>query len=757
MRRSRQRLRRREHPKTAQRRASVAPPQQQQAEPQPHEVIAMQRAYGNRRTQALLQRATDGDKAELQQALYGLDMMLHYGPTKATVLKSVPSQYREAIQGVNVANTNRQGFAEDQAEALQALQERYAEWGLLGELLLGMYSDELVLRERIARQTKAVKYWRVAYPAIQALLSDCDAAGISTHNTRLKVDDLHHKIIDKLPELVTAQQGTLPEGVELVETYQTAKQTAAELEDWYTKSKDALGNGLKAYKARDIQLKLEGEDPLVWEGKAIKALKVLKAATDSPQAWSDAIKDIQEGKTVKGGVGVAAAAKDLLGDVVLPVANFGVSVTERLQEAKYASMGGDALEMVDDFAASAQRLNKLKSGLASLEKGLGTFGAVVDVVGGVMALSEGINTNSYEGIVGGSLSLTQGVIGAADLALGTSVGTVAAPFFVAAQIMAHIVGETVKMYGALHVADMKDALQDMVLRAKFAGESTNAFMMAAGQRDALDASGSTNPVDRDLRDSYEKLASNKAASMAHSVHRFVSSFYEGTLGNYDVIVQSFDQGVGGTGEGRRVLDQLAAFADTAKDVSGKANGTEALINLGGQLSGMLPRILTGVQYVVQTVQGVEADIQTVDFFSPDQQHDSLELSAEWEYAEGGEMKLYWHPADFSVQSPVNDKPYQQKVYDRHKGQRLDSIKGIPINIRVKVINGTAVLRVRDGELQQVVFEQADDIAYAAMGYRKLTGAGAGLDNPTAADAMAKQIAAHLLKTPLPTSADVTNN
>lgn len=747
MRRSRQRLRRRERPQATTQRASTAPLQHQET-PQPHQLVMMQRTYGNRHTRAYLQRTTEKEKAALQQALYGLEMMLYYDTTKATVLQSVPADYREAIQAVNVATTHHQGYPHDDIpEAEQAVQDRYMPLGLKGLLLVGLHKDELVLRERVERQNKAVRAWRVAYPAVQDLLNDCQAAGISVAHVRPKISALHKKIIDKLPELSTQLTG-LPEEVELIEVYFKAKSTANELDTWLKKSSAALKTATDTYKLREADLELSGDDPKVWEGKAVTALKALKTATATPEAWANAVKDYQEGKKIKGGVGMVAAAKDFLSDTALPVVKYGVGVSETIITARqWKSATAGSKEVLATTASFA----KLKGGLDKFEKGLGTFGAVVDVVSGIVELSDGLNENSYESIVGGSLSLAEGGV---TLLLGTGAGAIAAPFFLWAKALGHVVGETVKMYNAFHIHDMKQSLSQVITHAQLAADATNAFMIAAHEHDALADAGSTNPVDSALRESYQKMAIAKAESMIRNTERFVSALFAGKLGQYDVMIQSFDQGAGGTDAGRQIMDKLAALADTAQSLRGKPNATESLIDMGHELSELMPKVLAGVQYVAQTVRGIDTDNQSIAFFSPDQHHDSLELVAEWSAgASKNELTLHWVISDFAVKSPIRDKGYHQNVYNRHKGKRIDSIGGIPINIHVKVLNGTMILHIRDGSVERVTFADHNDIPYTAMGYRQLVGgkAAAVLDNRAAADLMAQKIGTYLKQAALPTS------
>lgn len=761
--------------------ASVAPSESETAvaspEAEAHELIQMQRRYGNRHTQAyiaslppggpraaVVQRENGDDaaaqeKRKYQSAMYGVNWMLWNGASSARVPKQVPAEYHDAVKALNVALVNHQsGAIEDVPEARAAVHKRYAELELYGLYLLALHEDELVLREQIQRQNKAVNAWRVAYPAIQQLFAGAQAAGVSpdavasagaTASPRTKISNLHSSIIEKLPALVV-KSGELPEELEVVESYFKVKEIVPKLETYLETSKTYLARAEDALKAHKAALAGDGFEPGPLEAKAATAIATLKTLTSSPKAFSDAIKKYKADNKIAGAVGVTVVIKDLLSDVALPITKYGVGVTENVIKARQiANRAKPMLERADDMISTTARFTKLKAGLQAFEEGLGTVAAVVDVVGGIVELSEGINDNSLDAMAGGTLGITSGMV---TLIGGASLGTITAPFIAWTKLLVHVVGEVVKAFGAMHIADMKSDLQDVVLRAQSAGESANQFLIAAAQRDAMAANSSDNVVDQDLLQEYEATAVLKAASTIRSTHRFVEQMLTGKLGGYANIRQSFDQGVGGAGEGMRVLEKLDGLAGQAEDLQGKSNAADDLIQLGHGMGALMPGIFAGVKYVSETVQGFDADNQgPVRFLSPEQSTDSLELKATWK--EGDEQpNVWWNMSDFSVKSPIYHKGYHQAVYDRHKGKNLAAIAGIPVNIKVSVIGSSMMLHFSEGSYSNATFPEADGVAYAAMAYRKIMGTQGNSDNKTAANDLGNYLGNFLLNVPLPQEA-----
>ena len=742
MKRSRQRVRRAKPPQHQHRQqARVTPFQQQSKSPEPHQILQMQRLYGNRHTLARIQREKD-PKTDLQNGLYGLETMLYWGGTHA-VLKVVPNKYRAGLVAMRKAMQKDQSDEKPSTSSAQkAVMNRYNEYGPMGMGIVMLFGEELVRRERLERHQQAIAAWRVAYPALQDMLRDCAAIGVSPTGTnsisslqaqlRTMNTDLTQTMVNLSIEIGTE----LPDYVEVAETFFKAKAVTKKLESWMTKSSGYLAKandlakfrkvgtedmtlpkgmmegrqagslppapdtgGAAATKGADGGDWLEtqqGSDPLKYEAAALTALTALKTATATPKAWSEALEKYRKGKKLEGSVGLAVVAKDVLSDIAVPVVKYGVAATERLIVARkwsntVADIGMDAvLEGTNELA-------KMKAGLAAFEKGLSGFAGGIDLINGIIELSSGLGDNSYDSIVSGSISIAEGTLGLVDVAFGTSFGTLAAPFLVAARLMAHIVGETVKMYGALHVHDMKAALLDVSLRAKNAAEDTNAFMAAAHLHDSMADQGEMDAVQQELLNQYEKKATDKAASMARSTQRFVSSLLTGKLGEHEVMQQAFDQGVGGSGEGQRVLDALTTMADDTKELSDNPgdSSTEKLISMGNRLSEMMPGILSGLKHIGQAVRGIDQDIKTVDFFSPDQQHDSLVLVAE---VSAG-PKFWWLTDKFKVKSPINDNAYRQSVYGRFAGKKLDELPAIPITLVVHYPHTSATLEIFEGQRQ----------------------------------------------------------
>jgi hypothetical protein len=694
----------------------------------------------------------------LQFAINGLHNMLIQIDARdiPVVLNTVPDHYQEGLASLMWAARYRYGNGLSPIE--DDINERYAPLGLQGFLHVLLYGKELKAHEEVQRQQLAIQHWQTAYPKILSLVDSYIAQGGGAYGMSLKerIQRLHGQMISELPKLMVNLE-PLPPAAEALELFIQAKKTAENLDGfWMNLSKFSsglagqIGTGVGQVKsfnvasdklteseikdiaafenpdtpgpaapnsyrtepggdpsanekarqaaleekrsARATELAEMQENPL--EANALSALSWLKAATAQPQAWADALEAYKKGKFT-GSVSMGLVAKDALADVAIPVAKAGIWTIE-LWEAKITKTIKDP-DIIATVYPIFARAKSFKAGLEVLEKGLGSVTTLVDWVSSAYEFSNGLATGDFVAIASSVLSISQSAI---TSIVGTSAALPLTPFFILAKMYVQILAEVTKMYGAFHVADMKSATNTLISRVQYASDKINEFVVAAQQRAQLDQAAQVDEVIASLRREYEKMAVTIATHLPTSMAEIVKVFVDGELSEYPVIVQAFEQGLGGAGTSIPLLGKLQEMAGQVSALQGEGTGwdIEKLLELGHGLSVQGLPIAEGVKFAAQTVQGIAADVAgPVRFWGSGQEQDSLHLWLQVLPTSSGWLDLRWYDAE--LLSPIHDKKYRAAVQSRVADKLLTQLPDLPLEIGLHVGNGKFKMKIFEGELQ----------------------------------------------------------